>query len=94
MVTDIAEQQAGVGLVQDQPQIAAHAHGSEVGVASPLELVQLQAGLGRIHLQVKGRGLYRLLFLIRQPGKAVDECIRDTELHQSTLNTFMTSSPR
>ena len=38
-------------------------------------------GIGRVHLQVKGRGLDGLLLLAGEFGEAVGEGVGDEELH-------------
>ncbi len=51
-------------------------------------------GVGRIHLEIKRGGLDGLLLIAGQTGEAVRESVGDAEFHQSTRNTFITSSPR
>ena len=94
MVIDVAEKQACVSPVDDQPDVAADTDRPEVLVLCLVELVELHARVGRVHLQVKGRGLDGLLLLAGQSGEAVGKGVGDAEFHQLTLNTFITSSPR
>ena len=56
--------------------------------------MELHAWMHRVHLELEGGHLHGLLLIARQPGEAGGEGVRDSELHQSTRNTFMTSSPR
>jgi len=65
MMTDIANQQAGLGPVNNQPDVAADANGPESPVLGLVQLVELQAWMRRVQLKIEGRGLYRLLFLCR-----------------------------
>ena len=51
-------------------------------------------GFAGFNWRVEGGRLRRLLLLRRQLREAVGERVRDAELHQSTRNTFITSSPR
>ena len=81
VVIDVAEQEVGVGLVDDQPDVAAHAHRPEVLVPRPIQLVQTQARLRRVQLQVEGRGFHRFLLVVGQAGQAVGEGIGDAEVH-------------
>jgi len=54
-------------------------------VARLVELVKAHARVGRVHLEVEGGGLYRLLFTGSQMRKTVGECISDAEVHQETI---------
>ncbi len=83
VMIDVAEQQAGSRAVDDQPDVATDPNGPEVLVLRPVDLVQLQARMRRVHLQVERRGLDRLLLVAGQPGEAVGEGIGDAELHPS-----------
>ena len=82
VVVDIAQHQAVTGLMDDHPNIAADAHRPEVFVFGLVELVETQAGIGRIHLQIEGRGLGQLLLFARQAGKAIGESVGNDELHR------------
>ncbi|MBE3136450.1 MAG: hypothetical protein IMZ43_03525, partial [Thermoplasmata archaeon] len=44
-------------------------------------LVELHSRVLRVHLQVKGHGLYNLLLLASESGKAIGESIGYEELH-------------
>ena len=56
-------------------------HRPEVLVLRLVELVELHARVGRVHLQVEGRGLDGLLLVAGQPGEAVGEGVGDAEFH-------------
>ena len=81
VMIDVAEQEAGSGPVDDEPDVATDPRGPEVLVLRPVDLVQLQARMRRVHLQVERRGLDRLLLVAGQPDEAVGEGVGDTELH-------------
>ena len=85
VVVDVTQQEARVGLVHDDPDVAAHAHRPEVFVFRPVELVELEPRMSRVHLQVEGRGLHGLLIVVGQLVQAARERVRDPEFHQSTL---------
>ena len=85
VMIDVAEQQAAVRAVDDEAQIAAGAHGPEILVPRPVELVAAQAGVGRVELQVEGRGLDRLLFFPGEAGQAVGEGVGDAKVHGRSL---------
>ena len=80
---DVAEQEAGSGPVDDQPDVATDPHGPEVLVLRPVDLVQLQARVRRVHLQVERRCLHRLLLVTGQLRETVGEGVGDSELHQT-----------
>ena len=94
MVVGVAEHQARVGTMHNEAQVAANARGLEVPVLAVVDAVHLDPGVRRVHLQVERRGLRRLLLVRGQPVEADRERVGDPELHQSTRNTFITSSPR
>jgi hypothetical protein len=48
-----------------------------------VELVELHARAGRIHLKAEGRGLDELLLLVVQLREAVDEGVGDRKLHRA-----------
>ena len=78
VVIDVAEQQARLAPVNDQPDVAAHPHRPEILVLRLVELVEAHAGIGRIELQVERRRLDGLA-LARQPGEAVGEGVGDAK---------------
>jgi hypothetical protein len=81
VVVDVAQQQAGLGSVHNQADVETHANRPEVGVFRFIELVELQRGMSRIQLEIEGRGLYRLLFVAGEFGKAVSERVCDAVFH-------------
>ena len=83
VMIDVEEQEAGSGPVDDQPDVATDPNGPEVLVLRPVDLVQLQARMRRIHLEVERRGLHRLLLVAGQLREAVGEGVGDSELHPS-----------
>ena len=84
VVVDVAEQQAILRAVNDDADIRTDAHGPEVGIARPVQPVELQAGPRRIHLQVESRRFDRLLLAAAQPGKTIGEGIGDAEIHEGS----------
>src|SRR5260370_14401171 len=94
VVIDVAQQQAVLGAVHDEPQIEVHPHRPKVLVLGLVQLVKAKARLIGIELQIEGRGLHGLLLVAAQAREAVGEGVRDAELHHFTLKTFITSSPR
>ena len=81
VMVDVAEQEARRRPVDDQPDVATDPNGPEVLVLRPVDLVQLQPRMRRVHLQVERRGLDRLLLVAGQLREAVGEGVGDAELH-------------
>jgi hypothetical protein len=71
--------------VNDQPDIEAHAHRPEVGIFGFVELVELQAWLRRVQLEIEGCGLHSLLLFAVKLGEAVGKRIGDAEFHNPSL---------
>ena len=63
VVADIAQQQATVGPMDDEPEIPTGSHRPEIRVTGPVELVKFHAGVGRIELKIESRGLNGLLLV-------------------------------
>ena len=84
VVIDVAEQEARLAPVNDQPDVAADPHRPEVLVLRLVELVEAHAGIGRVELQVEGRRLDGLLLVAGQAGEAVGEGVGDAEFHDIT----------
>jgi hypothetical protein len=83
MMPDIGQEEAGRGLVDDQPQVAAGPHRPEVWVAGAINPMELQPRACRVHLQVKRRGLGRLLLLRLQTGEGGREGVGYAKFHVS-----------
>jgi len=81
MVTDVAQQQTGIGPVHDQPDVATHPDRPESAILGLFELVELQARMRRIQLEIESCGLYGLLFVASKPGEAFRERVCDAEVH-------------
>jgi hypothetical protein len=77
MVIDVAQSQAGIGLVHDHTHVAADTHGPNVWTSRLVELVQWHAGLRRVQLPVEGGGVDRLLLLAGQPPEALGARVGD-----------------
>ena len=86
VMIDVAEEEAGGCPVDDQPDVATDPNGPEVLVFRPIDLVQLQPRMRRVHLQVERRRLDRLLLVAGQLGEAVGEGVGDAELHQVSIS--------
>ena len=82
VVIDVTEEQAVVGLVDDDADVARDADGPEVPVARALEPVELHARTGRIQLQVEGRRLHGLLLVTGQTSEAGGEGVGEEEGHR------------
>ena len=63
MVSNVAKQQAGIGSVYDQPQVAIHPNRPEPAILGLIELVELQTRLSRVQLEVEGGCLYGFLLI-------------------------------
>ena len=63
VVADIGEEEARLGLVDDDADVAADPHRPEMRVAGAVDAVEVQPGCRRVHLQIERRGLGRLLLL-------------------------------
>ena len=81
VMIDIAEQQAAVGLVDDQPDVAVDADGPEPLVPRLVELVESHPGIGRIDLQIERGGLHGFLLVAGEASEAVGEGVGDAEIH-------------
>ena len=77
VVIDVAEQQAGVGPVHDQPDVRVDPDRPETLVLRLIELVKAQARRRRVHLQVEGGRLDGLLLVAGQAREAVGERVGD-----------------
>jgi len=94
MVADIGEQEARLGLVNDDADVAARPHRPEMRVARTLNAVELQTRGRRVHLQIERGCLGRLLLRSGQAREGGGEGGRDPELQAHTVKTFITSSPK
>ena len=82
VMIDIAEEQARLGLVDDQAQIEADARRPEVTVLRLIDAVHLGAGLGGVDLEIEGGGFNGFLLFGCEAGEAVGEGVGDSELHR------------
>jgi hypothetical protein len=74
--------------VNNQPEIAADPHRPEALVLRLVQLVELHARTGRIHLQIEGRGLDELMLFACKSGEAVGEGVGDTKMHAFPYRQF------
>ena len=72
--------------MDDDPDVRARPHGPEVFIPRLVEAVETHARIRRVHLEVEGRGLNRLLLVAVQAGEAVGEGIGDEELHEKSYS--------
>ncbi|KFB73003.1 MAG: hypothetical protein AW09_001778 [Candidatus Accumulibacter phosphatis] len=94
MVVDVAEQEARIALVHDQANVAADTHRPEIPVPRPVQPVQAHAGVGRVELQVEGRGLDRSLLVAAQARQAIGEGVGNAEFHRLSRATARPSGRR
>lgn len=87
VVVDIGEQQAGRGLVHDDAHVLARPDRPKIRVLGLVDPVHLQSGRRRVHLQIEGAGLGRLLVLPRQAGEGGGERVGDAEVHLAATST-------
>lgn len=81
MVIDVAEQQARLGAMDDQPDIGVHPHRPEIPVFRPFQPMKAQPRRGWVKLQVERGVLHRFLHRPRQPRQRVGEGVGDAEVH-------------
>ena len=84
VVTDVAEQQAGVGAVHDQPDVGVHPDRPEALVLRLVQPVKAQTRGRRVHLKIERGRLHGLLLVAGESGEAVGERIGDQERVQSS----------
>src|SRR4051794_27998775 len=75
VMPDIAEEEAGLGPVDDQPDAIISANRPEIRVTRPVEPVQTQARSRRVQLQIERRHLDSLLLCPAEPREAGGEGI-------------------
>ena len=63
VMIDVAEEEARVGLMNDQADVGADPNRPETLVLRLVQLVEAEAGCGRIHLQIERRRLGGLLLV-------------------------------
>src|SRR5579863_5676 len=81
VMTDIAQQQTGIGAVHDQPHIARHPNRPKPPILRLVEPVELQTRMRRVHLEIERRRLNSLLLIARESGEAIRERVGNPELH-------------
>jgi hypothetical protein len=81
VMVDVAKQEARLGPMHDQPQIQADTGGPEAAVLRFMHVVDLQARLGRVHLEIEGGGLDGFLLVAGKARQAVGEGVGDQEFH-------------
>jgi hypothetical protein len=81
VVADVAEQQARLAPVHNQPDVAADPHRPKILVLRLVELVEVHAGIGRVELQVECSRFDGLLFFATESGEAVGKGVGDAKFH-------------
>jgi hypothetical protein len=76
---DVAQQQARLRAVQDDPDVIVDASCPEVLVLGSIDAMEMQSGRGRIGLNVEDGDLRRLLVRGRKAVQAGGEGVRDAE---------------
>lgn len=66
----------------DQPEIPTHPHRPKVLILRLVQLVKFHARIGRVHLEIKGRGLHGLLLVAGEAGEAFGKGVGDEEVHK------------
>lgn len=94
VVSPIAKQQAGIGSMHDQPDVAIHSNRPESAILRLIELVELQTRLSRVQLEVEGRRLYGFLLIAREFGQAAGKRVCDADsmdgsVHPEYLHHFI-----
>jgi hypothetical protein len=81
VMVDIAEHHAALDPMEDQPEVTAGAGGPEVLVLDVVEPVALQAGIGRVDLQLEGGELGGFLLLVVELVQAGLDAVGEEEGH-------------
>ena len=82
MVIDVAQQQAGIRFMNNNPDITTCTHRPKVRILATIDAMKLHPRIDRINLQIKSRRLDRLLLIARQSSEAIGERIRDAKFHE------------
>jgi hypothetical protein len=93
VMADVAEEQAAACAVNDQPDVAVHAHRPEVPVFRAVEPVELHARAGGVELEVERGRLYRLLLIGPEAGQARGKRVGDAEFHLESLELCVAPAP-
>src|SRR5262245_31673873 len=83
VMIDVAEEEASVGPVNDEPYVGAYPYRPEALVLRFVQFVEAETRRRRIHLEVEGRRLDCLLLVAGQPRETVGECVGDEERHSA-----------
>lgn len=67
--------------MDDQPDVGAHPHRPEVRILRLAQPMELHPRVSRIHLQIEGSRLHRLLLVAGERRQAVGEGVGDEEVH-------------
>ena len=78
---DLTQHQGVLAAVDDDSDVSIHADRRKIRVLGLRQLVELQPGMCRIHLEVKSRGLSGLLLIPCQFGETVGEGVGNSEVH-------------
>ena len=81
VMIDVAQQQAGVGFVDDDAEVVVDPHRPEVRVPGSIQAMKVQPRLRRVELKVEGGHLRRLLLLGCQAAQAAGEGVCNAKFH-------------
>jgi hypothetical protein len=81
VMSDVTQQNAGVGPVDDEPNVLIDPHRPEIAVPCFVEPVELQSWIRWIHLEIKRSGFNGTLLVVCQPSEAVGKRIGYPEFH-------------
>ena len=81
VVRDVAEEEAGIGAMDDDTEVEVDADGPEALVFGAVEFVELEAGLGGVDLEVESCGLGGFLLVAGEAGERGGEGVGDAEFH-------------
>ena len=84
MMTDIADQDARIGPMHDEPDVPAHPDRPEPAIPRAIEFVKAQPRTFRVDLKIEDGRLGELLLAVREPSETRGEAARDPEFHQRT----------
>ena len=81
MVAGIAQQKAALGLMDDEANVTADAHGPEVFVLRAVNPVEAHSRIGGIDLKIERGGLDGLLLIAGEAREAVGKRVGYAEVH-------------
>jgi len=92
VMAHVAEQQAGFGLMHDQPDIAVYPNRPESAVLGLVEPMELQTRMSRVQLEIERCRLDGFLLIARQLRKAVGKSVGDAKFHSVSVYSLFAFS--